>query len=137
MNYDGVISRLGINKELYLFILNPKTNKIMNGLLISELDCYKELNTNELIVCDVVFKDGTKEDLSFDLDGFILEGKYDLNNIFLSIRNFLLYHINEDLNITLEDIIKNGEIDTVAIHCIQNTKLNIKPKRKYTKKKIN
>jgi hypothetical protein len=131
MKYDGVIARLGENKDLYLFILNPKTKKMMNGLVISEKG-YDDLLDNDLMVVDVIFKDGTKEVKDFDIDGFIYESKYNLNDIFLSIKNYLMYHI-ENTNMTLEEIIKNGNIDEVALHCIKNTK-DLKPKRKYKKK---
>lgn len=132
MKYDGVIARLGEDKELYLFILNPKTKKMMNGLIISEKG-YDDLMDNDLMVVDVIFKDGTKEVKDFDIEGFVYDHKYNLSDIFLSIKNYLMFHIDYDTtNMSLEEIIKNGNIDDVAIHCIKNTK-DLKPKRKYKK----
>jgi hypothetical protein len=107
--------------------------KMMDGLIIS-VKGYHALSDNDLMVVDVIFKDGTKEVKDFDVDGFIYESKYNLSDIFLSVKKYLMYHIDyETTNMSLENIIKNGNIDEVALHCIKNTK-DLKPKIKYKKK---
>ena len=67
MKYDGVVIRI---EELFLFILDPDTNKIRDGINISDHKCYDDLKENQLMVVNVVFKDGTQEIDKIDLEEF-------------------------------------------------------------------
>lgn len=125
MKYDGVVIRFD---SLYLFVLDPDTNKIMDGINISEHDCYKELKEDYLMVVDVTFKDGTQEIDKIDLDEFIHGDSYGQHDTFIYIHDIMLYSIgsNEGVNITLDDLIREGEIDKVAISCIEDSKKQLK-----------
>lgn len=121
MKYDGVVCRL--NKELYLFILNPDDNMIMDGMNISEHECYNNLKDDQLMVVNVIFKDGTEELDNIDLKAFIYDDVYDKNSIFLYIHDILLYSISKKLNfISLKDLIDEGDLNKIAIECIENSK---------------
>lgn len=121
MKYDGVICRL--NKELYLFILNPDDNMIMDGMNISEHECYNNLKDDQLMVVNVIFKDGTEELDNINLESFIYDDVYDRNSIFLHIRDILLYSIGKKNKfISLKDLIDNDDFNKVAIECIENSK---------------
>ena len=78
MKYDGVVIRFD---KLYLFILDPDTDMIRDGITISEHDCYKDMKEDQLMVVSVIFKDGTLEIDKIDLDEFIHGDKYGDNNI--------------------------------------------------------
>ena len=125
MKYDGVVIRFD---SLYLFVLDPDTNKIMDGINISEHDCYKELKEDYLMVVDVTFKDGTQEIDKIDLDEFIHGDSYGQHDTFIYIHDIMLYSIgsNEGVNITLDDLVREGEIDKVAISCIEDSKKQLK-----------
>lgn len=121
MKYDGVVCRL--NKELYLFILNPDDNMIMDGLNISEHECYKNLKDDQLMVVNVIFKDGTEELDNIDLNAFIYDDVYDRNSVFLYIHDILLYSISKRHNfVSLKDLIDDGDLNDIAIECIENSK---------------
>jgi len=121
MKYDGIVCRL--NKELFLFILNPNDNMIMDGLNISEHECYKNLKDDQLMVVNVIFKDGTEELDNIDLDAFIYDDVYDRNSVFLYIHDILLYSISKRHNfVSLKDLIDDGDLNDIAIECIENSK---------------
>jgi hypothetical protein len=40
MKYDGIVVKID---KLYLFILDPDTNEIRDGINISDHECYNEL----------------------------------------------------------------------------------------------
>ncbi|MCK9416711.1 hypothetical protein M0Q97_08660 [Candidatus Dojkabacteria bacterium] len=121
MKYDGIVCRL--NKELFLFILNPNDNMIMDGLNISEHECYKNLKDDQLMVVNVIFKDGTEELDNIDLDAFIYDDVYDRNSVFLYIHDILLYSISKKHNfVSLKDLIDDGDLNDIAIECIENSK---------------
>ena len=124
MNYDGVVIRL--NELLYLFILNPDTNEIMDGINISDHKCYKEMSNTQLMVVKVTFKDGTKDIDSVDLEEFIYGDSYGTYDTFLHIKDLTLYSIGDKTgimkNISFKDIIEQGELSSIAIECIELTK---------------
>ena len=121
MKYDGVVCRL--NKELYLFILNPDENVIMDGMNISEHECYNNLKDDQLMVVNVIFKDGTEELDNIDLESFIYDDVYDRNSVFLHIRDILLYSIGKKNQvISLKDIVDGDDFNKIAIECIENSK---------------
>lgn len=121
MKYDGAVIRL--NSGLFLFILDPETNELMDGLGISDHKCYKDLKDNKLMVVNVIFKDGTLELDKIDLDEFIEENKF---NIFIHIYDISLYSVDiekyNSLCNTFEDIIKNGDFVEIALSCIEDSK---------------
>ena len=121
MSYDGVVLNLN---ELYLFILNPDTNLIMDGINISYHECYKDLRKDQLMVVKVIFKDGTKEIDKIDLDEFIHGDKYGKHDVFLYITDVQLFSLfSQNKNkLNLEYIIKKGELNDTAIECINNSK---------------
>lgn len=121
MKYDGVVCRL--NKELYLFILNPDDNMIMDGMNISEHECYNKLKDDQLMVVNVIFKDGTEELDNIDLNSFIYDDVYGRNNVFLHIRDILLYSIGKKNQfISLKDLVDGDDFNKIAIECIENSK---------------
>lgn len=125
MIYDGVVVK--INKLLFLFILNPDTNEMMDGINISEHQCYKNLTDENLMVVQVEFKDGTLTIDNIDLDEFVHGDSYGRNDIFIYIKDILLFTINNDIknNIsTLKYLIDNGDLNDVAIQCINDSKNN-------------
>jgi hypothetical protein len=126
MTYDGVVIRI---EELYLFILDPDTNEVQDGINISEHDCYKDLKNNQLMVVKVTFKDGTQEIDKIDLDEFIHGEKYGKYDTFLHIQDITLFSIGHKgfkdknvKNVSLENIIQKGELTNIAIECIELTK---------------
>lgn len=125
MSYDGVITKLKIDDDylLYLFILNPDKNEIMDGINISNHKCYDELKKDQLMVVDVVFKDGTENLNNINLDEFIYGDTYGKNNIFLSIKDIVIYSVNDSkTNSSLEELIKNGNLPEIAKKCIKDSK---------------
>jgi len=126
--YDGIVIRMD---ELFLFILDPETNMIKDGVSISEHECYKDLSDGQIMVVNVIFKDGTKE-LDIDLDEFIYGDKYGQYDIFLYINDVMKFEvnieneINEKLDkITIQNIIDKGDLNNVAIDCITKSKKEI------------
>lgn len=124
MKYDGVVCRL--DKILYLFILNPNDNMIMDGMNISEHECYNSLKDDQLMVVHVIFKDGTEELDNINLVDFIYDDVYDRNSIFIYIHDILLYSIRKKNKfISLKNLIDNGNLNEIAIECINNSKADI------------
>lgn len=124
MKYDGVVIKL--DSLLYLFLLNPDENVIMDGINISEHECYKDLKDDQLMVVEVTFKDGTEEIDKIDLDEFIHGDSYGRHDTFIYIYDILLFSISEtykNKNLSLEKVIKKGELDNVAIACINSAKM--------------
>ena len=121
MSYDGVVLNLD---DLYLFIINPDTDKIMDGISISYHKCYDNLKKDQLMVVKVIFKDGTQEIESLDLEDFIYSD-HDNHDVFLYITDVLLFSLGskENKSITLEELINNGELNVVAHECIKNSKI--------------
>jgi hypothetical protein len=124
MIYDGVVIRID---ELYLFILDPDKNKIRDGINISEHECYKDLKDDQLMVVNVIFKDGTQEIDKIDLDEFIYGDNYGKHDTFLYIHDITLYSIGDTKNdvqeVKIKNIIEKGELNDVAISCINSTKI--------------
>ena len=125
MKYDGVVIRVD---ELYLFILNPETKKLMDGINISDHECYKDLKNDKLVVVKVSIKDGTQEIESVDLEEFIYGESYGRLDTFIYIHDINMFSFtNNDSSefVSLKDLISNGDLNNVAIECIETTK-NIK-----------
>jgi len=121
MKYDGVVIK--IIKKLFLFLLDPDSNKIKDGINISDHECYKDLKPDQMMIVNVTFKDGTLNIEKVDLDEFIHGDTYGEHDTFLYIHDVMMFTINkEDDNITIEDIIKKGDLNDVAIDCINSSK---------------
>lgn len=122
MKYDGVVIRI---EELFLFILDPDTNKIRDGINISDHKCYDDLKENQLMVVNVVFKDGTQEIDKIDLEEFIYGDSYGEHDTFLYIHDIMLFSIFDNKinkDIELKTLIEKGDLNDVAIDCILNSK---------------
>lgn len=125
MEYDGIVTRL--NGELYLFLFDPDTFEIKDGINISEHECYKDLKLNQLMVVSVTFKDGTEILDKVDLDEFIHGDSYGKYDIFIHIQDLSLFSIGVDDNfndsqVSLKDIINKGGLYKLAIECINTVK---------------
>lgn len=116
MKYEGIVVKID---KLYLFILDPDTNEMRDGINISEHKCYDDLKDDQLMVVNVIFKDGTQEIEKIDLDEFIYGDSYGEHDTFLCIYDLNLFSINNE---KIKNIIKNGELSDVAISCIESTK---------------
>lgn len=124
MIYDGVVIRID---KLYLFILNPETNKIMDGINISEHECYKDMREDQLMVVKVEFKDGTLTIDNIDLDEFIHGDSYGSTDIFIYIKDvelFTIYKKTKKRVLTLKELIDKGNLNEIAFDCIKNSKNN-------------
>lgn len=122
MIYDGVVIRLD---DLYLFLLDPDKNEIVDGINISEHECYKDMLENQIMVVDVTIKDGTKEIDKVDLDEFIHGDSYGKYDTFIYIHDVQLYSIDRKIGtkkVSLEQLIKKGELNNIAIDCIESAK---------------
>jgi len=115
MKYDGVVLR--IDGNLFLFVLNPDTNNLTDGVNISTHECYDKLKKNQLVVVNTIFKDGTEEISKMDLDEFIHGDKYGKYDTFILISDVITYTIP-----TLLDMIKKGELNIVGKTCISDSK---------------
>ena len=123
MKYDGVVIR--IEKQLYLFVLDPDTFTMADGINISDHECYKDVKGDQLMVVDVTFRDGTLELDDLDLDEFIHGDSYGVNDIFIKIHDKMLFSISKEdsiKRITLVELIENGDLNTIAIDCIEKAK---------------
>lgn len=123
MIYNGVVIRLN---DLYLFLLDPDTFQIKDGINISEHECYKDMKPDQLMVVSVSFKDGTEDIDKVDLDEFIYGDTYGKYDTFIHIQDLALFTIsNKEETITLEEIIQKGELSEVINDCFNKT-FNIK-----------
>ena len=121
MVYDGVVIR--INKILYLFLLNPDDNKIMDGINISDHDCYKDMKDDQIMTVNVIFRDGTQEVEEIDLYEYIHGDSYGIHNIFIHIHDIMLFSINKNgKNVSLKKLIEKGDLVTIAMECIEISK---------------
>ena len=122
MKYDGVVIRIN---ELFLFILDPDTKIMKDGINISDHQCYSDLKENQLMVVKVIFKDGTQEIDKIDLDEFIYGNSYGEHDTFLYIHDIMLFTISDNTmgkDIKLKKLIEKGELSNIAIECIEVTK---------------
>jgi len=127
MKYDGVVIR--IEKQLYLFVLEPDTNIMTDGINISDHECYKDLKDDKLMVVDVTFRDGTLELDDLDLDEFIHGDSYGENDIFIKIHDLMIFSISREdciKKISLIELIKKGDLNVIAIDCIEKAKEKLK-----------
>jgi len=132
MVYDGVVIKMKKRgNKLFLFPLNPDTDELMDGINISEHKCYDNLNSSQLMVVNVIFKDGSEELETINLDEFIHGDKYGRYDTFLFIQDIVLYSMGEGDNneeiteMSLETITERGDLGKIALKCIQNSKLII------------
>lgn len=115
MKYDGVVLR--IDDNLFLFVLNPDTKNLTDGVNISAHECYDNLKKNQLVVVNTIFKDGTEEIEKIDLDEFIHGDKYGKYDTFILISDVITYTIP-----TLSNMLKKGELNMVGKTCIDDSK---------------
>lgn len=123
MKYDGVVLR--IEKQLYLFVLDPDTFTMKDGLSITDHECYEDVKGDKLMVVNVVFRDGTLELEDLDLDEFIHGDTYGENDIFIKIHDIMLFSISKEdsiKKITLVELIEKGDLNVIAIDCIEKAK---------------
>jgi len=125
MKYNGVVIKLN---ELFLFLLDPKTLEIKDGINISEHEVYNKMKDDQLMVVDVIFKDGTEEIDDLDLDEFIYGDKYGKYDTFIYIQDIMLFLIKDEINGTLKELIDKGDLTDIATDCIEQSK-NIKNNR--------
>lgn len=130
MKYDGVVVRVKKNNLLFLFILDPDTNELKDGFNISEHECYKDLNNDQLMVVNVLFRDGTVELDNIDLEEFIHGDTYGRSDVFLQIYDLISFSVlknSDNKVISLDKILKNGDLTYCALECISEAKkqLNI------------
>lgn len=126
MKYDGAVIK--IDDLLYLFLLDYKTNSIKDGINISEHECYKDIKYNQLMVVEVEFKDGTEVIDDIDLDEFIYGDTYGRSDVFLYIKDILLFNISKETDkeqISIYELVENGELTTIITNCINHSKNNI------------
>ena len=117
MIYKGLVSR--IDNDLFLFIHDPEKNIMKDGFIISDHVCYKELKKDQIMTVEVLFKDGTLELDDIDLDEFIHGTNYGRNDIFINIKDILLFTLNVDL----KKEIKKGNFNDIA-HDLFNYDVN-------------
>ena len=126
MKYDGVVIRFN---NLYLFVYDPDKMEIRDGIVITEHECYKEMKDDQLMVVEVIFRDGTQELDQIDLDEFIYGDSYGIHDTFLEIYDLMLFSINDKKDkkrfVSLDEIAKKGELGSIAIECINKVKNNI------------
>ena len=115
MKYDGIVVKIDV---LYLFILDPDTKQMRDGINISDHKCYDNLKNDQIMVVNVIFKDGTREIDKIDLDEFIYGDSYGVYNTFLCIYDLNLFSIKDKV----ENIIRLGGLNDVALNCIELSK---------------
>lgn len=130
MKYDGIVVKMKPEDGLFLFLVDPDINELQDGINISDHECYKDMNENQLMVVKVTFKDGTEELDKIDLDNFIYGDKYGKYDTFLYIQDQGLYTIGkgDDLNvkeIPLSKIAEDGKLGSIALECIEVSKKNL------------
>jgi hypothetical protein len=133
MKFNGVIAKL--NNILYLFTYNTISNKMMDGIHISENKVYDNLKEDEMSIVNVDFRDGTLSIDDFDIEEFIYGNGYGDLNVFMYIQDIFIYKINTKII----NLIEKGDFNKIAIECIDvanNDKYKIKIKEiKPTSKK--
>lgn len=125
MKYDGVVVKIELDK-IFLFILDPDTNKIRDGINISGHKCYDPLTDEQLMVVGVIFKDGTQEIDKIDLDEFIYGDTYGVNDTFIYINDLMLFSMSDEIDVDkkvkLKKLIDDGGLNDIAINCINTIK---------------
>lgn len=128
MVYDGVVAKIYDDEDkIFLFLVDPDTGIIKNGINISDdSNVYKDLTYDMLMVSEILLKDGT-QDIKVDLDDFI-EGEYGQFDIFIHIKDKLSFKLGKndsDGNLkprTIPDLVMDNEFESVALECIENTR---------------
>lgn len=135
MIYDGIVIKVEKKPkdQLYLFFLDPESNNLSDGINISDHKVYDNIRYDQIMVVHISLKDGTLELDKIDLEEFIHGDKYGREDIFLYIRDILLYNIDSEINlfknkidITAEQIVKKGEMNDLALELIEKSKEDIK-----------
>jgi len=131
MKYDGVVIRID---ELYLFVFDPDKKIITDGINISDHVCYKDLTDDNLMVVEVIFKDGTEELEKVDLDEFIynISSGGENHNTFIYIQDKMLFSM-DNKRINIRELIDKGELNDIAINCIGASKNDDYVKKSTTK----
>ena len=87
------------------------------------------MKDDQLMVVEVIFRDGTQELDQIDLDEFIYGDSYGIHDTFLEIYDLMLFSINDKKDkkrfVSLDEIAKKGELGSIAIECINKVKNNI------------
>lgn len=128
MKYDGIVVKMKSKDGLFLFLVDPDTNELQDGINISDHECYKDMNEQQLMVVSVTFKDGTEELEKIDIEEFIYGDSYGKYDTFLYIQDINLYTIgengeNNNINeISLDKVAKDGKLGNIALECIENSK---------------
>lgn len=128
MKYDGIVVKMKPKDGLFLFLVDPDTNELQDGINISDHECYKDMNEQQLMVVSVTFKDGTEEIEKIDIEEFIYGDSYGKYDTFLYIQDINLYTIgengeNNNINeISLDKVAKDGKLGNIALECIENSK---------------
>lgn len=143
MKYDGVVAKIFDDNEdkIFLFFLDPETGKMRDGLDIQDnMEIYKNLSYNTLMVVEVLLKDGTVE-VDIDLDDFI-DGQYGKYDIFIHIKDLLPYklaHKNDEGKVvdrSVDQVIQAGEFPDVALECIELTKEELSNREKQKEENV-
>lgn len=125
MKYNGGIAKIydeGENK-IFLFLIDPKTKKVKDGINISDdSDIYQDLTYDLLQIVEVKLKDGTL-DAKINLDDFV-NAKYGRYDIFIHIKDINSYKLAKNVNDkleprTVEETILDGEFESVLSECIE------------------
>lgn len=133
MKYEAVVAKIFNEGEdkIFLFFLDPDNNVIRDGLNIQDdMNIYELLDYHTLVVCEVILKDGTEE-VKVDLDKFI-SGEYGRYDIFIHIKDLSSFMLGKNkssdsdsedvIERTVEDVIIDGEFQSVAMECIEITR---------------
>lgn len=134
MKYDGAVIRMNKREDkLFLFLLDPDTDELKDGINISEHAAYKDMKNSQLMVVEVVFKDGTEEIDRVDLDEFIYGDSYGKYDTFIFIQDKTLFSIGESIKkdldpelVSLETIAEKGDLGNIVRECIEKAKNQIK-----------
>ena len=140
MIYDGVVIKTNKKKkdEFYLFLVDPILEQLQDGINISEHSCYDDMKYDQIMTVNVTLKDGTVELDDIDLDEFIHGDKYGKHDVFLYIQDLLLFDIGHEEkslymfgdNLTVEDIVKRGDLNDLALNLINKTTEEMEKKRR-------
>lgn len=129
MKYDGAVIKMKKRNKLFLFLIDPESGELQDGINISGHKNYDNLSDSQLMIVNVIFKDGNEELDTIDLDEFIYGDKYGKYDTFLFIHDIVLYSIgynendDEPIEMSLETIAEKGDLSKVVLDCIKNSKL--------------
>jgi len=135
MEYDGIVTKILQDDEdyYYLFLVDPVKKVLVDGVNISEHKAYDDLTYDQLMVVSVELKDGTKILENIDLEDFVHNEKFGKYDIFIYIKDLLLFTIGDHSNLiklSISNILEKGEFNDVALNCIERTKEELKKIKK-------